>query len=163
MHIARAAAAVNFEQQDRFVGRILAELPRSGRVGLLGLSFKAGTDDLRGSPAVRVALGLLQAGHTVIAYDPVVRPERARSAVPGLQLAATAIDVFEDADAAVIATEWPEFAELDWSEAAQRMRCPVLFDGRRLIEPSVAVAAGLAYRGIGRNPSPAALAPKRQQ
>lgn len=161
MHIARAAAVVNFEQQDRFVDRIIAELPPSGRVGLLGLSFKAGTDDLRGSPAVRVALGLLEAGHTVIAYDPAVRPERARSAAPGLQLAATAIDVFREADAAVIATEWPEFADLDWSEAAHRMRCRLLFDGRRLIEPSVVVAAGLSYRGIGRNPSSPALMPQR--
>jgi UDPglucose 6-dehydrogenase len=151
MHVARAVAQVNLEQQDRFVRRILRELQAHGaRVGLLGLSFKAGTDDLRGSPAIHVARRLLEAGHHVVAFDPAVRPGRAREAVPGIEIAADPMSVFDDADAVVVATEWPEFAELDLAEARRRMRHPTLFDGRGLIPAASAVAAGMAYRGIGR-------------
>jgi UDPglucose 6-dehydrogenase len=151
MHIARAASQVNLEQQDRFAHRVLAELPISGaRVGLLGLSFKAGTDDLRGSPAIHVARRLTLSGHSVVAFDPAVRPERAQVAVPGIEIAASALDVFTDADAVVLATEWPEFAELDLAAAARAMRHPLLFDGRGLIDPGAAVDAGLSYRGVGR-------------
>ena len=161
MHVARAASQVNLEQQDRFVHRVLEELQDTGsRVGLLGLSFKADTDDLRGSPAIHVARRLVQSGHTVIAYDPAVRPERARAAVPGIEIAAEPLDVFRDADAVVVATEWPQFAGLDLAGAASLVHRPLLFDGRGLIDPSEAVAAGFAYRGIGRPsrdpiPSPA--------
>jgi UDPglucose 6-dehydrogenase len=114
------------------------------------LSFKADTDDLRGSPAVHVARRLVQSGHSVTAYDPAVRSERARAAVPGIEIAAEALEVFRDADAVVIATEWPQFAALDLAGAASLVRRPLLFDGRGLIDPSSAVAAGFAYRGIGR-------------
>lgn len=152
MHIARAASLVNLEQQDRFAHRVLAELPPSGgRVGLLGLSFKADTDDLRGSPAVHVARRLSSAGHTVVAYDPAVRPDRARVAVPGIEIMESAAETFIDADAVVLATEWPEFADLDLPSVARTMRRPLLFDGRGLIDPDAAVEAGLAYRGVGRS------------
>jgi UDPglucose 6-dehydrogenase len=151
MHVARAAAQVNLEQQDRFAHRVLAELPETdARVGLLGLSFKADTDDLRGSPAIHVARRLVQAGHTVVAFDPAVRPERARVAVPGIEIVATAAEVFEDADAVVIATEWPEFSSVDLGALGPRMRNRLLFDGRGLIDAEEAVAAGYAYRGVGR-------------
>jgi UDPglucose 6-dehydrogenase len=151
MHIARAASQVNLEQQDRFAHRVLAELPPGdARIGLLGLSFKADTDDLRGSPAVHVARRFLAAGHTVVGYDPAVRPERAREAMPGIEIASAAGEVFTDADAVVLATEWPEFAELDLSSLAGRMRRPLLFDGRGMVEPAAASAAGMSYRGVGR-------------
>ena len=151
MHIARAASQVNLEQQDRFAHRVLAELPASGaRVGLLGLSFKANTDDLRGSPAIHVARRLVQSGHTVVAYDPAVRAEAARAAVSEIEVAKTAEATFADADAIVVATEWPQFAELDLAGLAPRMRRGLLFDGRGVIDPNLAVAAGLSYRGVGR-------------
>jgi UDPglucose 6-dehydrogenase len=151
MHVARAAAQVNLEQQDRFVHRVLEELPAANaRVGLLGLSFKVDTDDLRGSPAIHVARRLVQSGHIVTAYDPAVRSERARAAVPGIEIAPEALEVFRDADAVVIATEWPQFAALDLAGAASLVRRPLLFDGRGLIDPASAIAAGFAYRGVGR-------------
>jgi UDPglucose 6-dehydrogenase len=150
MHIARAASQVNLEQQDRFAHRIIEELPESARIGLLGLSFKADTDDLRGSPAVHVARRLIEAGHAVVAYDPAVRAGMAQAAAPGIELAADALEVFRDADAVVIATEWPQFAEIDLEAAAGLVRHRLLFDGRGLIRPEAALAAGFAYRGVGR-------------
>lgn len=151
MHIARAASQVNLEQQDRFAHRVLAELPSSGgRVGLLGLSFKADTDDLRGSPAIHVARRLVEAGHVVAAYDPAVRPGRAEEAVPGIEVVGSVEDAFDGADAVVLATEWPEFASLDLARLAQRMRSRLLFDGRGLVDPAAALAAGMSYRGVGR-------------
>lgn len=151
MHIARAAAQVNGEQQDRFARRLLSELGAApARVGMLGLSFKPHTDDLRGSPAIRVIQRMLSAGHHVVAYDPAVSPEHARAALPGLEFAARAEDVFESADAVAVATDWPEFASLDLAALGTRMRHPILFDGRNLFDPAAVTAAGLRYRGIGR-------------
>lgn len=150
MHVARAASQVNLEQQDRFAHRVLAELPSQARVGLLGLSFKADTDDLRGSPAIHVARRMVQAGHAVAAFDPAVRPDRARAAIPEITIVDDAIDVFRDADAVVLATEWPQFATIDLAAAAQIARARLLFDGRGMIDPATALAAGFSYRGIGR-------------
>ena len=150
MHVARAASQVNLEQQDRFAHRVLAELPPAARVGMLGLSFKADTDDLRGSPAVHVARRLVQAGHAVAAFDPAVRQDRARAAVPEITIVDDAIEVFRDADAVVLATEWPEFSTVDLAAAGTIARARLLFDGRGMIDPGDAVAAGFAYRGIGR-------------
>ena len=150
MHIARAAAQVNVEQQDRFARRILNETPRPASIGLLGLSFKANTDDLRGSPAIHVARRLVEAGQQVVAYDPAVRPEHAVQAVPGMELAPSSMDVFREADAVVIATEWPEFSHIDLEQAGRLTRRRMLFDGRGLIAPARAVAAGFSYRGVGR-------------
>lgn len=153
MHVARAAAQVNGEQQDRFIRRVLAELPGKGaRVGLLGLSFKAFTDDLRGSPAVYVARRLTEAGHQVVAFDPAARPSQARDAAPGIEIVGSAAEAFEGTDAVVIATDWPEFAEIDLREARQRVRQPLLFDGRNMLDPEKASANGFDYRGVGRQP-----------
>lgn len=151
MHIARAAALVNGEQQERFAGRILAEVGSgSSRIGVLGLSFKPGTDDLRGSPAITVVRRLLEAGHRVVAYDPAVAAEGARAVAPGLEVVERAEDVFEGADAVAVATEWPEFASLDLAALAPRMRGALLFDGRNLLDRARVAAAGLSYRGVGR-------------
>ena len=151
MHIARAVAQVNVEQQDRFIRRIVGELPAGkSRIGLLGLSFKANTDDLRGSPALYVARRLLDADHVVSAFDPAVRKERAELAAPGIRMTDTAEDVFEDADAVVVATEWPEFAQIDLAAARSRVTHALIFDGRGVIDPDLAVRAGFSYRGIGR-------------
>jgi UDPglucose 6-dehydrogenase len=151
MHVARAASQVNLEQQDRFAHRVLAELPdNGGRVGMLGLSFKADTDDLRGSPAIHVARRLVQAGHELVAFDPAVRRERATAAVPGIHIVESAAEAFDGVDAVVLATEWQQFADIDLAALAPRMRRRLLFDGRGLIDPQAAVDAGVAYRGIGR-------------
>jgi UDPglucose 6-dehydrogenase len=151
MHIARAVTQVNMEQQDRFIRRILRELPAAGaRVGLLGLSFKADTDDLRGSPALYVARRLMDADHQVTAFDPAVRIERAEIAAPGIRMSDTPEGVFDDAEAVVVATEWPEFAQIDLAAVRSRVARAVILDGRGIIDPEAAVRAGFSYRGVGR-------------
>lgn len=163
MHVARAAALVNDEQQDRFARAVLASLPAAARVGLLGLAFKAQTDDLRGSPALRVAQRLSEGGHRVVAYDPAVHGATARAALPDLELADAAEEVFDGADAVIIATEWAEFRDLDWGGLRDRMRGSGLFDGRNLLDAAQMRAAGYLYRGIGRGtvgePAPARSTP----
>jgi UDPglucose 6-dehydrogenase len=162
MHLARAVSQVNIEQQDRFVRRIQAELPRKGaRVGLLGLSFKADTDDLRGSPALHVARRLLDAGVQVVAHDPAVHVDRAEAAAPGILMVQDPMAAIDDADAVIIGTEWPTYASIDWAAARGRVRFPLIFDGRNLVDPGAAAAAGFLYRGIGRlsaEPAPAEAA-----
>ena len=151
MHLARAVAQVNGEQQDGFVRKILRELPpRGARVGLLGLSFKAGTDDLRGSPALYVARQLLDHDHRVTAYDPAVREDKAEQAAPGINVAKSPEEVFVSADAIVIATEWPQFADIDLLTLSDRTARPVLFDGRNLLDPEQVRRAGFTYYGVGR-------------
>lgn len=151
MHIARAASLVNAEQQDRFARRLLGELGAGHRrVALLGLSFKAGTGDLRNSPALTVARRLVQAGHEVLAHDPVVRRDRAAAAVPGIKPTAQVEEALDAADAVVLATDWPEYRRIDWQDAARRMRGRLVYDGRNELRPEEVVAAGLSYRGVGR-------------
>jgi UDPglucose 6-dehydrogenase len=159
MHVARAASQVNLEQQDRFVRRILQELPADARVALLGLSFKADTDDLRGSPALHVARRLLDAGHSVVAFDPAVRADRAHAAAPGIIIASDPLEASRGADAVVIGTDWPMFGELDLGRLRNEVGGALLFDGRNVIDPSAASSAGFAYRGIGRQSVAAAREP----
>jgi UDPglucose 6-dehydrogenase len=151
MHIARAASTVNGEQQDRFARRILHELGRgSHRIALLGLSFKAGTDDLRGSPAAAVARHLVESGMDVVAFDPAVAAAAARREVPGIHVALDAYGAVTGADAVVIGTEWPEFRDLDWATVVRLLRGRLVFDGRNLLDREDVVRHGLSYRGVGR-------------
>ncbi|MGP1673761.1 MAG: UDP binding domain-containing protein, partial [Candidatus Limnocylindrales bacterium] len=80
------------------------------------------------------------------------RQDRAEAAAPGIVVVSSAAEVFSGVDAVVIATEWPEFAALPYDDLRPLMRRPFLFDGRGLVNPAVATAAGLHYRGVGRRP-----------
>ena len=88
-------------------------------------------------------------GASVIAFDPVAE-QRAHELLPSVEMAASAMETLEGADAAVVVTEWPEFAELDWSEVAKRMNNPLLVDGRNFLDPEALRAAGIVYEAIGR-------------
>jgi UDPglucose 6-dehydrogenase len=85
----------------------------------------------------------------VRAYDPVAEDE-ARKLMVGVEFADSALDALAGADACIIVTEWPEFAELDWQAAAERMPGRVVVDGRNLLDPAPLRAAGFAYEGVGR-------------
>ena len=147
MFVTTAASAANLAAQDRFAQRVAAALGgASGRtVGLLGLAFKAGTDDTRDSPAVRLAEWLLAQGATVRAFDPAAGPQAA-ARVPGLEVVADPAQAVVGSDVVVIATEWPEFRDLPWAAWAHAGAPRLVIDGRRLLDAPSLRAAG--YRVI---------------
>ncbi len=164
MHVTTAAAAANMAAQERFAERIASALggPAGRTVGLLGLAFKAGTDDTRDSPALRLAGWLLDHGATVRAYDPAAGPQAA-ARLAGLDVTDSAEAAVLGSDVAVIGTEWPEFRDLPWASWIDSGAPHLIIDGRRLLDASALRAAG--YRvlvlGDGRAepaPTPATVA-----
>jgi len=119
------------------------------RIGVLGLTFKPNTDDMRDAPSIPLIEGLLADGASIIAYDPV-GSEQAEALLPGISIAASAEQAAEGADALVIVTEWDEFRALDLDGLARKMRGRTLIDLRNIYDKSEAEEAGLIYRGIGR-------------
>jgi UDPglucose 6-dehydrogenase len=128
------------KQLDSLVGK---------RVALLGLAFKPDTDDMRGASSLVLAARLQGESASVVAFDPIAATVAA-PLMPGVEMAATAMDAFEGADAAVLVTEWPEFAELDWADVAKRMNTPLVVDGRNFLDGDALRSAGLTYESIGR-------------
>jgi nucleotide sugar dehydrogenase len=147
----RAARDVNDWQRQLVVKKLRRRLRglRGRRIGLLGLAFKPGTDDLRDAPAVDIAATLVGGGASVVAHDPVVG---AVPGVPGLSLVDDPYDVASRADAVVLLTEWPEYLELELGALRSRMRGDLLVDGRNVFDPAKVEAVGLVYEGIGRSP-----------
>jgi UDPglucose 6-dehydrogenase len=119
------------------------------RITLLGLAFKPNTDDMREASSLVLSARLQGEGAVVVAYDPVAEA-RARELLPDVEFAASADEALSGADAAILVTEWPEFAELDWAAAASRMARPLVVDGRNFLDPGALREAGFAYEGIGR-------------
>ena len=143
-----AALAVN-ERQRAVAIRLLQEelrLLKGSRIGLLGLTFKPGTDDLRDAPSLDIARRLLTLGASVAGYDPVVR----EVPVPGVTVVASVGALANGADALLLVTEWDEFADLDWPVLAAVMRQRIVIDGRNCLDPARVEAAGIKYRAIGR-------------
>lgn len=150
MHVTSAATEANLAHQRLFAERVDATVGGvAGRsIAVLGLAFKAGTDDIRYSPAVQLARWLLEHDAIVHAYDPAAAGHAAR-ALPGLIVHATALEALAGAEAAVIATEWPEFKELDWAVARPLMAVPLVIDGRRLLDPAAMRELGFHYERVG--------------
>jgi UDPglucose 6-dehydrogenase len=158
----RGVIDVNHEQQSRMVDKIVSAVGRDPSsdvslegvtVAALGLTFKAGTDDLRESPSLVILDHLVSAGAQVTAYDPTTVGvlDRVQAKRLGrLQLADSALAASTGADVLVVLTEWPEFAELDLEAIAAVMRGRSLVDTRNLLDPRSARAAGFEYDGVGR-------------
>ncbi len=119
------------------------------RIGVLGLTFKPNTDDMRDAPSIPLIEGLVAGGASVAAFDPVGR-EQAEKLLPSIDYASSAEEVADGADALVIVTEWDEFRALDLADIAGRMRGKMLVDLRNIYDQDEARQAGLAYRGVGR-------------
>jgi len=151
MPIVAAAREVNFAQRRKVVEKLLGafKIVKGKTIGLLGLSFKPNTDDLRDSPAYDIARELLEKGAFVRAYDPVAVPRAQREWNLGIDYRKSVLDVARGADALVLVTEWKEFTELDWSKVAQVMRTSVLIDGRNALPAKDVQEAGLRYIGFG--------------
>ncbi|HKF82746.1 MAG TPA: UDP-glucose/GDP-mannose dehydrogenase family protein [Solirubrobacterales bacterium] len=154
-----AVIEVNELQKRRVVGKLEKHLGSliGKRVALLGLAFKPDTDDMREASSLVLAARLQGEGAEVVAYDPVAA-DRAAELLGSVEMATSAMEALEGADAAVIVTEWPEFAQLDWSAAGERMTRRLVVDGRNFLDPAKLVASGFEYEGIGRtvnSPKPA--------
>jgi UDPglucose 6-dehydrogenase len=151
----QASLDTNNRQQHRMVKKIRDAAGGSlagQRVGLLGLTFKAGTDDLRDSPALMVAALLAAEGADLIGYDPGVP-----AAVPGmtddLQVTDDPIKVAAGAAVLVVLTEWPEFRLLDWGRLAELVERRIVVDTRNVLDADVLRRVGFEVRGIGRRPT----------
>jgi UDPglucose 6-dehydrogenase len=123
---------------------------RGKTVGLLGLSFKPNTDDIRESPAIAILKELKRCGARVKAYDPAAGPA-AKKEIPGLDLKQDVDSVVRGADALVIATEWNQFRNLDLQKMKKLLKKPVFIDLRNIYQPARVRAAGLTYVGIGQS------------
>jgi UDPglucose 6-dehydrogenase len=160
----QAAMEVNENQRQFVVDELLRQLRslRGARITVLGLAFKAGTDDIRDSPALDVAERFASRGAFVTAYDPMVKQLPATTMV---RLAPDPYTAGRAADAVVVATEWPEFQGIDLRRLRSAMAGDLLFDGRNLLDPDRARAAGFRYLAVGRpatgadKPAPVALMP----
>ena len=147
-----AVIEVNELQKRRVVGKLEKHLGSllGKRVALLGLAFKPDTDDMREASSLVLAARLQGEGAEVVAYDPVAG-ERAGELLDSVEMTDSALEALEGADAAVLVTEWPEFAELDWAEAATRMARPLIVDGRNFLDPERAARPPAStYEGIGK-------------
>ncbi|XVV06402.1 UDP-glucose dehydrogenase family protein [Actinosynnema sp. CA-248983] len=143
----RATIDTNERQAHRVVDKVRAAAGplRGARIGLLGLTFKAGTDDLRDSPALAVADLLAEEGAVLTGYDPCVDHDAGPVRVTDSPLSAA-----RDAAALVVLTEWPEFAELDWPALAAGMSRPVIVDTRNLLPVDKVTESGFQLVAIGR-------------
>jgi UDPglucose 6-dehydrogenase len=146
-----AVIEVNELQKRRVVSKLQKHLGSlvGKRITLLGLAFKANTDDMREASSLVLAARLQADGAQVSAYDPVAEAE-ARKLMTGVHFAPSALDALEGADACVLVTEWPEFAELDWDAVSKQMAGRLVVDGRNFVDGDALRAAGFIYEGIGR-------------
>jgi len=142
---------VNELQKRRVVSKLNRHLGSlvGLRIALLGLAFKPETDDMREASSLVLSARLRGEGAEVVAFDPVAM-DNARDLLHGVEMRDTALKALEGSDAAVLVTEWPEFRDLDWAEAAERMTRPLLIDGRNFLDAEQLRSAGFAYEGIGR-------------
>ncbi|WP_090049177.1 UDP-glucose dehydrogenase family protein [Lentzea fradiae] len=150
----RATIDTNERQRQRMVEKVrLAVTGKRGgslshvRLGLLGLTFKAGTDDLRDSPALAVAAMLKQAGADLVAYDPALPGGRDLGSVSVVD---DPYQAAKDVDGLVVLTEWPDFRSLDWARLAETVRRPVVVDMRNILDPDVIRRAGFTCTSLGR-------------
>ena len=159
MQIASAASKVNEVQLKRMVAKIreTAGGLKGKTFGLLGLSFKPNTNDLREAPALAIGKDLLAEGAVIRAYDPAALDEACRT-LPGLKACRDAYDAADGADVLIIMTEWNQFRTLDFDRLKGLMKKPVLLDLRNVYDPERVAAAGFRHVSVGRpsqGPKPA--------
>ncbi|MGL4543460.1 MAG: UDP-glucose dehydrogenase family protein [Polymorphobacter sp.] len=152
IRIVEAVAAVNDQRKRAMAKKVIAAAGGSVRgktVGILGLTFKPNTDDMRDSPSLAVILALQDAGAKIRAYDPE-GVEQAKTMITGIEYAANPYDAITGADVAVLVTEWDAFRALDLARVRDLMATPVMVDLRNVYNPADMARHGIAYTSIGR-------------
>jgi UDPglucose 6-dehydrogenase len=149
MPIVHATDEVNAYQRKRFIDLLLRELPANSTVAVWGLAFKPKTDDMREAPSIDIIHALINAGHTVKAYDPAAM-DRAKPLLPSsVTYVTNPMDAVQGADALALLTEWDEFRGASLKELKAAMRGDLLFDGRNVYEAKDVQEAGFRHFGIG--------------
>jgi UDPglucose 6-dehydrogenase len=144
---------INEGQKARFLKTIRETLwvLREKRIAVWGLTFKPDTDDVRSSVAIEVVEHLLREGANVVAYDPKgMHKARTIKAIADAEFASSALEAVTDAEALIIATDWNEFANVDLALLKDKMRTPIVFDGRNLLDPETMRQFGFSYYSVGR-------------
>lgn len=150
---------INVEQKRRFFQKVRSALWtfRGKKLGVLGLAFKGGTDDIRDSPSIEIVEMLLREGCSIDAFDPAAM-ERSAEVLPAsssMHYVEDAYAAARDKDALLILTDWQEFAELDLDRLHASLRYPIILDGRNLYDPEYLAASGFTYLSVGRQDAPA--------
>jgi UDPglucose 6-dehydrogenase len=149
--ITKAAEDVNLRCINTFFQKVQRSLwvLRDKKIGLLGLSHKANTDDIRASPALELCKRLIAAGARVAAFDPQAL-SNARVACAALISCSDSYETAERADALIVLTDWDEFRLLDWPRIRDSMARPLVLDGRNLLSPAYMKSLGFEYHSVGR-------------
>jgi UDPglucose 6-dehydrogenase len=145
---------INNHQKKRFLHKVRSALwtLRGKRISVLGLAFKGDTDDIRESPAIDIVEMLLAEGCSIAAFDPaaMTRTREVLPESPNLRYTEDAYTAANDADALLILTDWPEFANLNLKQINETLRYPIIIDGRNLYDPNIMTQHGFTYLSIGR-------------
>jgi UDPglucose 6-dehydrogenase len=152
-NLLREVQKINENQKERFLKTIRETLwvLREKRIAVWGLTFKPDTDDVRSSVAIELVARLLREGAQVVAYDPKgMQKARAVKSIASAAFASSALEAVDNAEALIIATEWNEFANVDLAVVKEKMRTPIVFDGRNLLDPETMRRLGFHYYSIGR-------------
>lgn len=154
MPILQATIRTNYKQREAVIRKLQSELKvlRGATIGLLGLAFKANTDDLRDAPSIDIICALLELGANVKVFDPIAM-NNCIIHYPDLNVvyARSADELFEDCDGVVLITEWEEFLHLPFPKLGESMRRKVIIDGRNALDKEVLRRSGFTYQGIGRS------------
>lgn len=148
----KAVDQINDEAAKRFVEKVISVCNGSVErktIGVLGLSFKPNTDDMREAPSIKIITALKAKGAKIKAYDPVAT-ENAQTILPNITYCKNAYETATDVDALLIITEWNEFKELNLGKIKRLMKIPVIIDGRNIYDPAKLQKLGFTYKGVGR-------------
>lgn len=150
----KAVRKINRQQRELFLNRIKDNLwiIKNKNIGVLGLSFKPNTDDIRESPSIEIIRSLLSEGAHVKAYDPKAM-EKARQVLKGVKFCKDPYEACRGSDCLLVVTEWDEFKELNFSKVRKLLKRPLIIDGRNIYEPASLKKKGFTYVGVGRRGS----------
>jgi len=147
----KAVRDINKEQKDFVLKKIrdVLWIIKNKTIGILGLSFKSNTDDIRNAPSLDIIRALQLEGANIKVYDPSSM-EKARKVLNNVKFCNDPYDVCRGCDCLLIITEWDEFKELDFSRVKRLLKRPLIVDGRNIYEPELMEKSGFTYVGIGR-------------
>lgn len=148
----KATVEVNTRQRHIILEKLqqMLKILKGKTVGMLGLTFKPDTDDLRDAPSLVIIEQLNRLGARVKAYDPVVSQSGLRHGLTGVIVETDIVHLADGCDALVLVTDWAQFLEVDYVALAERMHSPILIDGRNVLDREALIRAGFQYVGIGR-------------